>query len=88
MNVFLGWSTAFRIIGRYLLYRMGLAKPPSAEGQFEGLQQLIGQFVGWNRYMRVRHPELWMWMHRRWRDLDAQAGISTLDEPSDAEVDV
>ena len=38
-------------------------------------------------YVR-RHPELWMWMHRRWRDLDAQAGMSTLDEPSDAEVDV
>ena len=38
-------------------------------------------------YVR-RYPELWMWMHRRWRDLDAQAGMSTLDEPSDAEVDV
>lgn len=37
-------------------------------------------------YVR-RHPELWMWMHRRWRDLDVQAGMSTVDEPSDAEVD-
>ena len=38
-------------------------------------------------YVR-RHPELWMWMHRRWRDLDAQTGMSALNEPSDAEVDV
>ena len=38
-------------------------------------------------YVR-RHPELWMWMHRRWRDLDAPAGESKLDKPSDAEADV
>jgi KDO2-lipid IV(A) lauroyltransferase len=38
-------------------------------------------------YVR-RHPELWMWMHRRWRDQDVPAGMSTLDEPSDAEADV
>ena len=38
-------------------------------------------------YVR-RHPELWMWMHRRWRDRDVPAGMSTLDEPSDAEADV
>jgi KDO2-lipid IV(A) lauroyltransferase len=38
-------------------------------------------------YVR-RHPDLWMWMHRRWRDRDAPAGMSALDEPSDAEADV
>lgn len=38
-------------------------------------------------YVR-RHPELWMWMHRRWRDLDASAAESPPGEPSDAEVDV
>ena len=38
-------------------------------------------------YVR-RHPDLWMWMHRRWRDRDATAGIPALDEPSDAEADV
>jgi KDO2-lipid IV(A) lauroyltransferase len=37
-------------------------------------------------YVR-RHPELWMWMHRRWRDLDASAGQSPLGERSDAETD-
>ena len=38
-------------------------------------------------YVR-RHPDLWMWMHRRWRDRDVPAGMSALDEPSDAEADV
>jgi KDO2-lipid IV(A) lauroyltransferase len=38
-------------------------------------------------YVR-RHPDLWMWMHRRWRDRDVPAGASALDEPSDAEADV
>ena len=38
-------------------------------------------------YVR-RHPDLWLWMHRRWRDQDVAAGMSALDEPSDAEADV
>ena len=38
-------------------------------------------------YVR-RHPDLWLWMHRRWRDRDVPAGMSALDEPSDAEADV
>lgn len=38
-------------------------------------------------YVR-RHPDLWMWMHRRWRDQDASAGLPAIDDPSDAEADV
>ena len=38
-------------------------------------------------YVR-RHPDLWMWMHRRWRDRDAAADVPALDSPSDAEADV
>jgi KDO2-lipid IV(A) lauroyltransferase len=38
-------------------------------------------------YVR-RHPDLWMWMHRRWRDRDMPAGRSELDASSDAEADV
>jgi len=38
-------------------------------------------------YVR-RHPDLWMWMHRRWRDRDVAAGMPALDESSDAEADV
>ena len=38
-------------------------------------------------YVR-RHPELWMWMHRRWRDQDVPSDASTLDESTDAEADV
>jgi len=38
-------------------------------------------------YVR-RHPELWMWMHRRWRDQDVPADVSTIDASSEAEADV
>ena len=38
-------------------------------------------------YVR-RHPELWMWMHRRWRDQDVPAVESAVDESSGAEADV
>jgi KDO2-lipid IV(A) lauroyltransferase len=38
-------------------------------------------------YVR-RHPDLWMWMHRRWRDRDVRADGLELDASSDAEADV
>lgn len=38
-------------------------------------------------YVR-RHPDLWMWMHRRWRDRDVPSDISARDTPSDVEADV
>ena len=38
-------------------------------------------------YVR-RHPDLWMWMHRRWRDREVPAGVSGLNASSDAEADV
>jgi KDO2-lipid IV(A) lauroyltransferase len=37
-------------------------------------------------YVR-RHPDMWLWMHRRWRDHPASDAVST-DERSDAEADV
>jgi len=35
-------------------------------------------------YVR-RHPALWLWMHRRWRDQDVLTGEDFLmrDEPED-----
>jgi Kdo2-lipid IVA lauroyltransferase/acyltransferase len=38
-------------------------------------------------YVR-RHPELWMWMHRRWREREVPAHEAPPSETSDAEVDV
>ena len=37
-------------------------------------------------YVR-RRPDLWMWMHRRWRERDVPADESSLGEASDAEGD-
>ena len=38
-------------------------------------------------YVR-RHPELWMWMHRRWRERELPVDGSPVAEASDAEADV
>lgn len=37
-------------------------------------------------YVR-RHPDMWLWMHRRWRDRDGAQDAVALDEASDAEAD-
>jgi KDO2-lipid IV(A) lauroyltransferase len=37
-------------------------------------------------YVR-RYPDMWLWMHRRWRDRGAQAADTALNEESDAEAD-
>jgi KDO2-lipid IV(A) lauroyltransferase len=38
-------------------------------------------------YVR-RHPELWLWMHRRWRERESADAADVLDDRSDAEADV
>ncbi len=38
-------------------------------------------------YVR-RHPELWLWMHRRWREPETADVADVLDDRSDAEADV
>jgi KDO2-lipid IV(A) lauroyltransferase len=36
-------------------------------------------------YVR-RHPELWLWMHRRWRELPSTNAAETLEDRSEADV--
>ena len=38
-------------------------------------------------YVR-RHPDLWLWMHRRWRERETADAADVLDDRSDAEADV
>ena len=38
-------------------------------------------------YVR-RHPELWLWMHRRWRERETADAPDVMDDRSDAEADV
>ncbi len=43
----------------HIFYRLGLAKAhPSPEGRWESFQFVVGDFVGWNRYIRVRNTDL------------------------------
>lgn len=37
--------------------RQGFGPPPRGDDHFVDIQHLIGQFVGWNKYMRVVNPE-------------------------------
>jgi hypothetical protein len=36
-------------------------------------------------YVR-RHPELWLWMHRRWRDTAASEEVSGMFPAADSDV--
>lgn len=38
-------------------------------------------------YVR-RHPDMWLWMHRRWRERETGQPAEVLDDHSDAEADV
>jgi len=38
-------------------------------------------------YVR-RHPDMWRWMHRRWRERETAEAAEALDDRSDAEADV
>lgn len=44
---------------QFMFFKMGLAKTlPSPEGRWESFQFVVGDFVGWNRYIRVRNTDL------------------------------
>ena len=66
--------------GRYrLIYEPPVEPPPgdSADAVGEFTQRCTDVL---EMYVR-RHPHLWLWMHRRWRERDAAlAGPATLDE--------
>ncbi len=43
----------------HILYRMGLRKAqPLAEGRWEDFQFVVGDFVGWNKYIRLHNTHL------------------------------
>jgi len=44
---------------RFVAHKNGLTKnPPNPDGYWEAFQFVVGDFVGWNRYIRVRNIDL------------------------------
>ena len=77
--------------GRYrLIYEHPVEPPRLRDGQAD--EQSIREFTQrctdvLEMYVR-RHPELWLWMHRRWRDLEpASAGAHGMFPSADQDVE-
>ena len=73
--------------GRYRFIYEHPVDPPSADTP-DAVREFTQRCTDVLEMYVRRHPELWMWMHRRWRDLDASAGESPSADSSDAETDV
>lgn len=53
------YALFFGYLFGHIFYRLGLAKKhPSPEGRWESFQFVVGDFVGWNKYIRVRNTDL------------------------------
>ena len=73
--------------GRYRFIYEHPVDPPRADTP-DGVREFTQRCTDVLEMYVRRYPDLWMWMHRRWRDRDASAGTFALDETSDAEADV
>jgi KDO2-lipid IV(A) lauroyltransferase len=74
--------------GRYRLVYEHPVDPPTADTP-DAVREFTQRCTDVLEMYVRRHPELWLWMHRRWRDQDVTAADDLLmrDEP-DAEADV
>ena len=73
--------------GRYRLVYEHPVDPPTADTP-DAVREFTQRCTDVLEMYVRRHPDLWLWMHRRWRDQDANAADDLLlrDEP-DAEAD-
>ena len=73
--------------GRYRLVYEHPVEPPTADTP-DAVREFTQRCTDILEMYVRRHPELWLWMHRRWRDQDVTAAEDLLmgDEP-DAEAD-
>jgi KDO2-lipid IV(A) lauroyltransferase len=74
--------------GRYRLVYEHPVDPPTADTP-DAVREFTQRCTDVLEMYVRRHPELWLWMHRRWRDQDVTAADDLMmgDEP-DAEADV
>jgi KDO2-lipid IV(A) lauroyltransferase len=73
--------------GRYRLVYEHAVDPPSADTP-DGVRDFTQRCTDVLEMYVRRHPELWLWMHRRWRAQDVVAGEDLLMREPDAERDV
>ena len=74
--------------GRYRLVYEHPVDPPRADTS-DAVREFTQRCTDVLEMYVRRHPELWLWMHRRWRDQDVIAGEDLLPrEEPDAEADV
>jgi KDO2-lipid IV(A) lauroyltransferase len=61
--------------GRYrMIYEHAIEPPP--EGTADPIHELTQRCTDVLEMYVRRHPDLWLWMHRRWRDGDTSASVT------------
>lgn len=73
--------------GRYRFVYEHPVDPPQADTP-DAVREFTQQCTDVLEMYVRRHPELWMWMHRRWRDREGPADEASLGKASDPEADV
>jgi KDO2-lipid IV(A) lauroyltransferase len=67
--------------GRYRMIYEHPVEMPSATSE-DPVRELTQRCTDVLEMYVRRHPDLWLWMHRRWRDERAQAPVAAGDQPS------
>lgn len=76
MKAIAAWFFVFRLVTRYLFFKLGVATAPDTSNDFDHIQYVCGQFSGWNRYYRYRggenipqdHPAIFCGNHIKFGD--------------------
>ena len=54
--------------GRYRMIYEHPVEPPRADGTEDAIREFTQRCTDVLEMYVRRHPDLWLWMHRRWRD--------------------
>ncbi len=71
--------------GRYRMIYEPPIEPPRA-GSDDAVRQFTQRCTDVLEMYVRRHPELWLWMHRRWRDTAASEEVAGMFPAADSDV--
>ena len=74
--------------GRYRLIYEHPVDPPSLADTPDAVREFTQRCTDVLEMYVRRHPDLWLWMHRRWRERTDPEAAGRVDQPRDAEADV